>query len=150
MAVDRTGPKVTPQKGSRTCVDRTTPSLRRVFKTSNSPPSGGLWSPGIVNKWQSTSPNFCKYDELGAAVDRSLSGNQITTPVIIQVFRDKLYDSSIRDIYARCGMHLKIDPINHVTPQFVTHGLSTIDTPNKYAGVWIPGTRFRMPQDDAH
>ena len=32
----------------------------------------------------------------------------------------------------------------------MTRGFSTIDTLNKGAGVWIPGTRVRSPPDYAH
>ena len=61
----------------RTGVDGTAPSLRGIFETSASPLSGGLWILGVENKWQSTSPNFLKSDELDDAVDGNLSNNPI-------------------------------------------------------------------------
>ena len=146
----RMGPNRTPPQVIRNDVDTTTSYLRGVCETSASPPSGRFWSPGISNKRQYTSPNLWNSDEFGAAVDRNFFGNPIITPVLIQVFNDKLSNSSSRDIYARCNMHLAMDPFNPVIPQFVTHGLSTVNTLNKGTGVWIPGTRSRMPQDDAH
>ena len=55
-----------------------------------------------------------------------------------------------RVIYARIGMHLATYPINPVTPQFVDHGLSTVNALNKGAGIWSPYTRARRFTDAAH
>ena len=134
-ALDRTGPNRTPRQVSRTGVDGKTSSLRGVYVTSAFPPSGSLWSPRIVNKRQSTSPNFWKYDEFNTAVNGNLPYNLIVSPVLTQVFSDKLSNSSIRDLYTSCGMHLATDHANTMAPQFVTHGLSTINELNKGYGI---------------
>ena len=113
-ASNRTVPNRTPQQVSRTGVDGTTPYISEICGNSASPPSSGLWNSGIVNKRQSTSLNFCKSNELDAAADGKFTNNPIAPPVINQVFSDKLSNSSRRDIYTRCRMHLTIDPINPV------------------------------------
>ena len=72
VASNRTGPNRTPRQVSRTSVDGKTPYLSEICGTSASPPSGGLWIPEVVNKRQSTSPNFWKSGELDAAIDGKL------------------------------------------------------------------------------
>ena len=54
------------------------------------------------------------------------------------------------DIYACCGVHIVAYPVNTAAPQFVTHGLSNIDTLKKSAGIWSPTTRFRKFLDVTH
>ena len=144
------GPNRTPQQVISTGVDGTTPYLRVICGTSASYPFGGLWIPGIVNKLQSDSPNFWKSDEFDGAVDGNFSNNLIAPPVITQVFSDKLSNSSIRYIYARCGMHLTTGPVNPVTSQFVTHGFSTANALNKGAEILIPDTRVRRSSYVTH
>ena len=137
-ALGRTVKNRTLQRVIRTGENRTTLALRGICGTGASPPSGGLWGPGIVNKRQSTYPNSCKSNKLGASVDVNLSDIRLRNPVITQVFSDKLSKSYIRYIYVRCRMHLATDPINPVAPPFVTHGFSTIDALNKGDVIWSP------------
>ena len=120
-ALNRTGPTRTLRQFIRTVLDGTNPDLSDICGTSASPPSGDLWSPGIVNKQKPNLPNLCKSDELDAVIDKKITNNTIEPPVIAQLFSDKLFDSHIRDIYARCGMHLAKYPVHTVATQFVTH-----------------------------
>ena len=87
---------------------------------------------------------------MNAVVDANFSDNPIATPVLTQVFRDKISDSSIRDIYACCGMHPTTDPVNPVAQKFVTHGFYTVDALNKGTGIWSHATRVRITSDASH
>ena len=91
------GENSTPRQVSRNSVDGTTlvtsgisgnynPDPSVISVISAAPPSGGLCSPRIGNIWQSTSPNFRKFDEFNAAVNRNFSNDLIFSPVINQVF----------------------------------------------------------------
>ena len=130
MAADRAVPNRTLRRVSRTGVDRMNPSLRGICGTSayfsSPPPYGGLWRPGIINKRQSTSPNFWESNELDASIDGNFSDDTIAPPVLTQLFSDKISNSSIKDLYAICRMHLVTYPVNYVAPQFVTKGFSTV------------------------
>ena len=146
----RTVPNRIPWKVSRNGVDGMTPSLSDILGTSASPPSGGFWRLGIVNKRQSTFPNFWKSNELDAAVDGNFTNNSIAPPLLDQVFSYKLSNSYSRDLYARYGVHIAIDHVNPVEPQLLTHGSSTANVLNKDAGIWIPATIIRMSPDVTH
>ena len=117
-----------------------TPYTSGISGTSAAPPAGGIWSPGIGNIWQSTSPNIREFDELNADVDRKFSNNLIVPPVITQVFREKISGSPIRDIYARCGVNLATDHVNPMESQLLDHGLYTVNSLNKGAGICSPAT----------
>ena len=47
-------------------------------------------------------------------------------------------------------MHLTTDPRNPMAPQFVDHGLSTVNALNKGARIWIPATRIIRLLDVTH
>ena len=147
---DSTGPNRIPRKVIRNYVDGATSDLSNICETRTSPPSGSLWSPGIVNKRQYDSPNLWKSDELYAAADGKFTNNPIAPPVITQVLIYKLSDSFSTYLYARCGMHLATDPVNPTAPQFVTHGFSTVDVLNEGSGTRIHATRVRMLPDVNH
>ena len=70
--------------------------------------------------------------------------------ILIQIFIDKLSNSSSRYLYARCGVNLTTDPVNPVAPQFVDHGLYTVDTLIKGAGIWSLDIRIRSSPDVTH
>ena len=134
-ASNRTRPNRNPTLVSSTSMDGTTPSQSDVCGTILSPHSGGLWTPGIVNKWKSASPNFWKSDEFDAAVDGNFPNNSIAPPILTQGFSDKLSNSFRRDMYVRCGVH-------PVVSQVGTHGFSNVNTLNKGAVIWIPINRI--------
>ena len=71
-------------------------------------------------------------------------------PILTEIFSDKLSNGSSRDLYARVGMHLATYPVSPVTPQFVDHGLFTIDAPNKGSGLWSLSNRVRRSVDVSH
>ena len=87
---------------------------------------------------------------MDAVIDGHFSDNLIVPPVITQVLSDKLSESSVRDLYERCGVHLTTDTVNPLSPQFMTHGFSNINALNKGARIWIPDTRVRMTPDVTH
>ena len=103
--------------------------------TSTDPPAEDLRIPGIGNKSKYDSPNLGYYDKLDTSIDGKFTNNLFAPPIFTELFSDKLSNSSIRDIYARIGMHLTTDPINPVTPKFVDLGFSNVDAPNKGDGI---------------
>ena len=109
-----------------------------TYGTSTAPPAEAIWSPGIGNKRQSATPNFRYSDKLDTSIDGKFTSNLVAPPIFTDVVSDKLSISSSRDLYACVGMHLAIDPVNSVTPQFVDLGFSTINTLDTCAGHWTP------------
>ena len=81
---------------------------------------------------------------MDAAVDGKFTNIPFALPIFTEVFSDKIYDNSIREIYARAGMYLATDP------QFGDHGFSTVYAPNKGAGIWIPATRVKRSTNISH
>ena len=106
-----------------------------ISGTSTAPLACDLWIPEIWNKRQPASPNLRNSDKLDAAVDGNFTNNPVSPPIFTEVFCDKVSDSYIWNIYARCGMHLATDTANPVTPQFEDHGFSIVDTLNKGNGI---------------
>ena len=127
-----------------------TPDPSGISGTSAAPPAGGLWSPRIGNIRKSTSPNTRNSNELKYDIDGKFSNDPIATPVLTQVFSEKLSNSFRRDLYRRYGVHLTTDPVNPVAPQFINHDLSTSHTLNKGARIWCPATRIRRSPDVTH
>ena len=121
-----------------------------ISSTSTAPPDEDFRSPGIGNKRKSASPNIRKSDKLDASIDGKFTNISVAPPIFTELFRDKLSNSSRRDIYARVGVHLKTCPVNPVTPKFVDRGFSTIDALNKGARIWIPAIRVRSSTDVSH
>ena len=70
--------------------------------------------------------------------------------VSTQVFVDNLSHSSSMDLYTRCRVNLPIESINPVVPQFLNHGISTVNVLNKSAGIRISSTRIRRLPDVIH
>ena len=109
-----------------------------TYGTSTAPPADAIWSPGIGNKRQSATPNFRYSDKLDTSIDGKFTNNLVAPPIFTDVVSDKLSISSSWDLYACVGMHLAIDPVNSVTPQFVGLGFSTINALDTCAGHWTP------------
>ena len=114
------------------------------------PPTEAIWSPGVGNKRQYTTPYFRDSDKLDTSIDGNFTNKLVDPPIFTDVVRDKLSNDSIRDIYAFVGMHLAADPINSVTPHFVDLGFSTVDALDKGAGLWTPTTVVLGSADVAH
>ena len=134
-ASNRTVPNRTLRRVIRTGVDGKTPYLSDISVTSAYPPSGVLRVPVIGNKWQSNPQKVWKSDKLDATVDGNFTNNPIAPPVLTLVLIDRLSECSSRDLYARCGVHLATDSVNAVVPNFLDHGLSTVNALNKGADI---------------
>ena len=63
-------------------------------------PNGVLWSTRIGNIRQSNDPNLRKSDKSIAAFYGNLFNGPIVTPILNKLLRDKLSESSSRDLYA--------------------------------------------------
>ena len=135
---------------SGTIIDGTSSPTCGIIGTNTSPPSSGLWILRIGNIRQSDSPNFRKSDELNADINRDFSNDPIATPIITQVLCDELSNRSIRDINSLCRTNLVTESVNPVAPQFLNHGLSTVDTLDKITTFWIPNTRIRSLPNITH
>ena len=121
-----------------------------ISGTSTTPPAEDIRRPGIGNKWQSTSPNIRNSDKFDAAIDVKFTNDLVVPPIFAEVFSYKLSNRSIRYLYACVGMHLATYTVNPVTPQFVDHRFSAIDSLNKGAVVCSPATRFRRSTGVSH
>ena len=106
-----------------------------ISGTSTAPPAGNLRISGIGNKRKSASPNLRKSDKLDASIDEKFTNSLVAPPISTKGFGDKLSKRSSQDLYVHVGLQHVKDPVHPVTPQFVYHGLSTVDTLDKGAGI---------------
>ena len=82
-----------------------------------------------------------RYNKLDTTIDGNFPDNMVVPPIFSGVLCDKLSDSSIQDIYTRCGMNLAADSVNIPAPKFVDLGFSAIDVVDKGASLWTPDIR---------
>ena len=115
--------------------------------TSAAPPAEVIWSPGIGNKRQPATPNIRYLDKLDTSIDVKFINNLFVPPIFTNVVSEKLYNSSIWDLYVHIGMHLATDPVNFVRSFFVDFGFSSVNALIKEACLWTPATRVRGSTD---
>ena len=97
---------------------------------------------GASTPWQSLALALAPPD---TSIDGKFTNNFVAPPIFTDVLSEKLSNSFSRDIYARVGMHLTVDIVNFVTPQFVDLGFSTIDALDKGAGLCTYAARVGRP-----
>ena len=164
----------TPQCIIRTGVDRSIPfstpincGMRKYFTPASSDssrtripivtidattdsPCGLNISPKIGDIRQYATPYLRYSNKFYTSIHGKLTNNLVAPPIFTDVLSYKLSDSYSRDLYERIGMHLTVDPVNSVTPQFVDLGFSTVDALGTGASLFTPATRVGRTADVAH
>ena len=145
----------TPRKIIRAVIDGSTPftsGTRSVHGSGISdvcpspppcaPPSV-LCNNIIGNIRQTTTPNLRYINELTSPIDRSLTNDTIELSVSSQILSDEFPDSSSYDLSSRCRMNFAEETGQTVAPQFLIHGIPTIDTLDENCGIRSPTTIIR-------
>ena len=99
---------------------------------------------------QPATPNLRNSNKLDTSIDRKLTNNLVAPPIFTDLIYEKLYNSSIWDIYTSFQMNFVANTVNIPAPQFVDLGISTIDTLDKGSSIWTPVTIFGRPMDVTH
>ena len=133
MALYKTGLNRTPRRLKWTGIGGTTQdtSSSVIISVDSCPfptqPFCSIWNGRIGDIRQTITPDFIKYSEFSAPNDRILTNESIFLSIISQIFRVEFSDSFSINIYLRYRMKVETESVQPIVPQFVSHGLPTID-----------------------
>ena len=99
-----------------------------------------IWDNSIENIRKSNTPNLKETKKLNTAFDRNFT---IVPYISSQILGYELSDSSSCNFDWRCRMNFSEENGQLREPQFVSHGIPTIDTLDKNYKIWRPATRIR-------
>ena len=102
---------------------------------STNPPFICICNGNIVNKGQTNTPKFRETSELHNYIDIRLSNDSNALSTSSQILREKLSVSSRRNLLSRCRMDVAEETVEPMGPQLFIHGVPTIYTLNKNAGI---------------
>ena len=103
--------------------------------TSPTVPSVFNWNGIIGNIQQTATPKFMETSELQTSNDRIFSNDYNAPSIGSRIIHDELSVSSRRDIYLSCRTNVAEETVQPMGPQLFIHGVPTIYTLNKNAGI---------------